>query len=214
MRKYFLALFAITFSVLSAQNTQSLQVNFGLLYPRSSSNGFTTHFEYNFQVNSDLTLYAYTGYSKWDKYNVIFETEITEKQRQPFHKIYLADDHVLIPFFIGGKYFINRGKVLSSFVSLETGYSYLKFNEYGYTVKKDPDTGEILEYYTNLSSRKRTVKNIFGVGFGFGFVFPLLNQVDFIAQYKVNSSFNSGEYGLLSARGTYSSLLMGINLKL
>lgn len=208
----FLILFLTT--NISAQNEHSIQFNGGILFPRSSSNGFSSSLIYSYSLNSTFGIYIYTGYNSWDRFNVTYVIELIPPQTKSIFNSYSSDNHILIPAYFGSRINLHTNKLFTSFLNFEIGYSYFGYNSYDNIEIIDSDTGEILDYRVNKESKKEKTDNLFGIGIGAGLSYPISNTFDVILSYRLNSNFNSGEFGLFSAKGTYYSLLTGLNIKL
>lgn len=202
-----------TFSIF-AQETNSIQINGGIIMPMSSSKGLTTSIQFNYTVNPILQLYAYTGYSYWDQYNITFHEDSSPNQQQQYFKTYNADSHILIPVYLGAKLNFNTNKLFTSFVNLEIGYSHLSYNSFDNFKSVNPETGEVLGYYPDLSTKKDVSEDLFGLGIGAGISHPITESLSLILSFKLNSYINSSYYGLFSTRGTYTMFLAGFNFNI
>ncbi|GBD90035.1 hypothetical protein BMS3Abin04_00751 [bacterium BMS3Abin04] len=201
-------------SISFAQNVHSIQFNGGIVFPRSSSKGLSAIIQYNYSLNQKVSFYIYTGYSSWDKFNVVYIEELSIVQKQQYFHSYSSDSHILIPLYFGTKINFHTNKVFTSFLDFEIGYSHFSFNSYDNIREVNPTTGEVLSYYVDGSSKKEVNKNLFGLGVGIGFSHPLTKSLNITLSYKINSNFNAGEYGLFSAEGTYSTLFLGFNFSI
>lgn len=197
-----------------AQKENSIQLNAGLLYPRSSSNGFSTFVQYNYDFNNNVGIYIYTGYSSFDKFKISYISEATLTQNEKIFSSYSADDHFMIPVYLGTSIRLNTNKLFTSFVDVELGYTYFSYNSYNNIIVRDNENGDVTSYEVDLSSRKEVTDNLFGIGLGFGLLRPLSEKLDIVLSYKLSSNFNSGEFGLFSARGTYSTIYLGLSIKM
>jgi opacity protein-like surface antigen len=201
-------------SVNLAQERSSFQINGGIVSPRSSSKGFAAGFEYNYAFNQRFTLYLSAGYIGWDKFNITFMGEQNRPEDKQIFSTYSSDAHELIPIYAGVKINLHKNKYFSSFLNFEAGYSYFSYNSYSNIRVVDNVTGQTLAYEADLNSRTKVKENLFGIGLGGGLSHPLTENINLILQYKLNSNFNSGEFGLFSAKGTYYTLSLGLNLGL
>lgn len=212
--KLFLFVIILFFSNIYGQGEESIEFNVGVLYPRSSSNGFATSLKYNLSLNKTFSLYLYTGYSYWDKFKVVYIAEITAVQKKQILPSYSSDNHILIPIYFGTNFNLHTNKLFTSFLEFELGYSYFSYNSYENYAVKNEITGEIISYKADIESKKEVNDNLFGIGIGGGLSHPLSQTLNIILGYRLNSNFNSGDFGLFSAKGTYSTLYLGLNLKL
>jgi len=214
-------LFIIAFSLnnIFAQDYHSIQLDGGIIFPSRSSKGGSTFIKYNYSLNQTFNFYIYTGYSFWDKFNVRAD-EIIPGQREPRkqrnHNLhsYSSDNHVLIPLYVGTKINLYNYNLFTAFLDFEIGYSYFNYNSYENIKIIDETTGELLSYDVDKSSKTEEKDNLIGTGIGAGITYPLTGTLDIILSYRINSNIKSGEFGLLSAEGTYSTLYTGLNLKL
>lgn len=200
-------------NIISAQ-TNSLQINGGIIIPHSSSNGFTGSLQYNYSLSDNIMLYLNSGFSSWDKHYVAFLEEYSEIQKKTYFETYSADEHLLIPVYIGGRMNLHTNKLFTAFGTFEIGYSYLSYNSYNITKVIDEDTGEILAYNTDPNSGEKITENLFGVGIGAGLMRELLNNINIVLSFKLNSHLNSNYYNFLSREGTYTAFNMGFNFNI
>ncbi len=201
-------------NIILAQSTNSIQINGGLLIPMSASKGLNTSIQYNYSLNSNVQFYVYSGYSKWDKFNISFAELWSPLQQQTHFRTYIADNHILIPLYIGSRINIHTNKLLTIFTTIEAGYSYLSYNAYGFKKEIEPGTGVVLAYSTDLSTKKKTNENLFGVGAGIGVSHPITNNMNVILSFKLNSQINSSYYSFFSNQGTYAAFNLGFNLNI
>ncbi|VAX29037.1 hypothetical protein MNBD_IGNAVI01-3040 [hydrothermal vent metagenome] len=204
----------ILFNVISAQESNSIQINGGLIFPKSSSKGLTGLVQFNYPLNEQIYLYAYSGYSSWDKYYVVFREDYSEIQKKQLFKTYSADDHTLIPVYIGSTINLNTNDFFTFYVTVEAGYAYLHYNSYDNWKSVDPETGEVLGYFVDGASRKEITENLFGIGVGAGISHPMGDNLNLIFSFKLNSYLNSSYYGFLSTQGTYTMFLAGISFNI
>ncbi len=197
-----------------AQETNSIQINGGIIMPMSSSKGLTASFQFNYNINPTLQFYIYTGYSAWDQYKITFHEDYSTVQKQQYFTTYSADDHILIPVYFGGKLNFNTNKLFTAFVNLEIGYSHLSYNSFGNFKTTDPETGEVLGYYPDFTSQKEVSENLLGLGIGAGISHPITESLNLVLSFKLNSYINSNYYGLFSTRGTYTMFLAGFNFNI
>ena len=197
-----------------AQYNNSIQFNSGIIFPRNSSNGFSTFVQYNYSLNSKINLYFSAGYSKWDRNNITYREELTGVQRQEYFRTYNEDNHSLIPLNFGAKINFHSNKFFTSFVNFEIGYAHLSFDIYDNIRVVSPITGEVTSYIIDGSTKKEINENLFNVGVGTGLSHPLTQSLDLILAFKINSNFNGEEFGFLRANRTYSTWYVGVNVKI
>jgi opacity protein-like surface antigen len=215
MKKSFFSLIIfisiILCSTLSAQDSYSIQINGGLISPWSSSDGFLGTAQFNYPVSSKISLYIYSGYSTWDKYIVYYQESLPLVHKQIIFRIYSADDHTLIPIYIGSKINFHTNSLFTAFLNFELGYSFISYNSYDIQKSVNAVTGAVLSYYTDQSSKKRINESVFGLGIGGGLSHPISERLNLILSYKFNSYANSDYPGLFSTKGMYSAFLVGLN---
>lgn len=218
MHKYFfISLFLLILTEFSyPQDIHSLQINAGLIKPMSSSNGLSGMLQYNYSVSKILDLYAYTGYSSWDRYKLKIMIDRTEYSHPEsnFTTAYPYDEHILIPVYIGGQVNFHTNELFNSFVNIELGYNYLSYNSYDLIPIKNPETGDIEKYQADITSKQTVKENLIGVGIGAGISHPISTQLSLVFTFKLNSYMNSNYYGFLSTRGTYTMFLGGFSYKI
>jgi hypothetical protein len=206
-----IAFFLFVVSInLFAQGSNSLQLNGGMIMPMSSSNGFSGTLQFNYQLSENTFLYAYSGYSSWDKFYIVYREEYSEIQKNTFFETYGSDDHSQIPLYIGSRFDLHTNELFTSFLTVEAGYSRIKYNSYHHAKNIDPETGVVLNYYPVESSKTVITENLIGVGIGAGIYRKLTGNISVIISFKLNSYINSDYYDFLSANGTYTALLAGI----
>ena len=199
-----------------AQDSFSLQLNGGIIYPLDSERGFSSTLQLNYRVSSSLSFYIYSGYAGWYRNKVTFRDydywvdHSIPYQGKSFDS-YSDDNHTLIPVYIGSTLNFNTGKLLTPFLSLEVGYSYLSYYSYEQTRIVSSETGWAVNYIPDLSTKKFNSENLFGVGIGGGLILPVAESINLILAFKLNSYVNSHYYGLFSTRGTYTALTAGFN---
>ena len=216
-KSFFAVLFfvLIIFSnIILAQGNHPLQINGGLIIPMSASKGITASFQYNYSFNSNIQFYIYSGYSNWDKYNASFLEEASAIQKRTHFSTYIADEHILIPLYIGSRINIHTNKLFTFFSTIEVGYSYLSYNTYSVIKQIDLSTGLVLDYITNRSNKKKINENLFGIGAGVGLSHPLSKNLNIIISFKLNSQINSSYYSFFSNQGTYTAFNLGFNFNI
>ncbi len=201
-------------NIASAQSNNSIQINGGLLIPINASKGLSTSVQYNYSINSNIQLYVYTGYSYWDKFNANFLVESSLLQKQTHFSTYIADNHILIPLYIGSRINIRTNKLFTFFATFEAGYSYLSYNSYQFIKEIDPGTGVVLAYNTDLNSKKKMNENLFGVGAGVGLSHPITKNMNILISFKLNSQINSSYYSFFSNQGTSTAFCLGFNFNI
>jgi hypothetical protein len=137
-----------------AQDSYSIQLNGGIVIPMSSSNGLISSVQVNYSLNPNIQFYIYSGYSAWDRYNVVYHEEYSAVQKKQLFNSYSADNHILIPVYIGSRINFHTNKIFTSYLNIEMGYSHLSYNNYKNLREVDSGTGEILSYYVDQSSKK------------------------------------------------------------
>ena len=198
------------------QSPNSVQINGGIISPMSSSKGLTGTIQYNYLLNPIIKFYAYTGYSAWDKHKIKFpDNRMFYSGYGPkYFDSYSADDHILIPFYLGTKINFSTTKFFTSYVNFEIGYSYLSYNSYEQQKVMEPVTEEVIGYHPDESTKKENQESLFGVGIGAGLSYPISESLDLLLSFKLNSYVNENYYGLFSARGTYTTFTAGFNFNL
>jgi len=208
------AVFLLFFPNIISAQTNSFQINGGIIIPHSSSNGFTGSLQYNFSLSDDIMLYLNSGFSSWDKHYVAFLEEYSEIQKKTYFETYSADEHLLIPVYLGGRINLHANELFTAFGTIEIGYSYLSYNSYKITRVIDEDTGEILSYDTDENSGEKITENLFGVGIGVGLTHELTENLNILLSFKLNSHANSEYYNFLSREATYTSFNLGFNFNI
>lgn len=171
--------------------------------------------QYNLSLSKNVDIYTYTGYCTWDMYKIRFMAEGPYDMSGPkYFSSYSSDEHILIPFYLGGRINFYTNDLFHSFLNLEIGYSYLNYNSYDQIEKKNPETGKIEGYYPDLTSQKENSENLFGLGIGAGISHPVSENLNLVFSFKLNTYLNSKYYGLFSTRGTYTMFLGGFDYKL
>lgn len=204
----------ILFSTSSlAQESPSFRINGGMIYPKGSSTGLTGLIQFNYPLSEKISLYVFTGSSIWDKQKSIYRKDFATNDNEMILHSYSADDHSLIPLYVGSSFNMHTNSFFTAFLNIELGYSYLSFNSYDYTIFKDPESGEVLEFYANQSTRKKVTQNLFGLGLGAGLSHPMSENVDLTLSFKFNNVLNANDL-LFSYEGTYTLLLTGFNFKI
>ena len=184
MKKSLFASFVIISIIISssiyAQDSNSIQFNGGIVMPMSSSKGFNTSIQFNYNYSQNVQFYIYSGYSSWDKYNVNFTEDWSTIQKQTLFKSYTADNHILIPVYIGSRINFHTNKFFTSFATFEIGYSHLSYNSYGIKKEIGIETGEVIAYIPDQNSKKEVNENLFGVGAGVGLSHPITENINII----------------------------------
>lgn len=217
--------FFVLFSCLSFQliysQPLSIQLNGGLLSPRSASNGFSGSVQFNLPLNTSTSLYLSTGYSSWDKYNMVFRFEgSSQEYSKSEYPTFLEDEHLMIPVFIGIKKDVHTTELFTTFLNFEVGYSHLKFNRYykWNEIRKwneyDNDWGAITDYVPDEASKREIKLNLYGFGFGAGLVHSINSNLNILLSFKINTNLSSDFEGIFSTKGTYTSLLAGLNFSI
>ncbi len=209
---YILIVFiSFSFTHIFAQNASSIEVQGGIVAPMNSSKGLSGSLQYNYSFNNNISFYASGGYSSWDKHNIVFHEDLSDVQKKNYFKTYSSDDHRMIPVYIGSRINFHTTKFFSTFVNFEIGYTHLSYNSYKHWKAVDPNTGAVLGYYPDLTSKNEHQENLFGLGIGAGLSHPMSEKINLILAFKLNTYTNSGYYGIFSARGTYTTFQAGFN---
>ncbi len=197
-----------------AQDSNSFQVNGGIIIPMSSSKGLTTSIQYNYSLNDEFQFYIYSGFSFWDKFNVSFIEDYSTVQKQTHFSTFSADDHILIPIFIGSKINFHTDKFFTTFASIEIGFSHLSYNSYKVERILSSESGAVIDYKPDLSSTQKIDENLFGVGAGLGLSHKITDYMNLIFSFKLNSNFTSSFYKFLNSQGTYTTFVLGVNFEI
>ncbi|HEX2866901.1 MAG TPA: hypothetical protein VHO03_07650 [Ignavibacteriales bacterium] len=213
MSKLFFSFFALAAisGILMAQNSQSIQFNAGAVFPMNSSKGFSTTLQYNYSLSQSVQLYAWSGISWWGENHVIHEMDWSEIQTNQFITSYDADEHVLIPLYLGSRFNVHSDKLFTTFLNLELGYSHLSYNAYDNVKVVDENTGRVVEFYADPKTKRKVNENLFGIGAGLGLSREIAQGVELMLFYKLNSFINSNYGGFFTSRGTYNTVSLGIN---
>lgn len=201
-------------NVIYAQDSNSIQFNGGIVMPMSSSKGFNTSIQYNYHFSNNIQFYIYSGYSSWDKYNIIILEDWSTVQKQTLFNSYSADNHILIPVYIGSRINFHTNKLFTSYVTFEIGYSHLSYNYYGIKKEINPITGEVLAYNVDLNTKKEMNENLLGIGAGVGLSHQIMENINIVLSFKLNSHLNSKYYSFLSSQGTYTAFNLGFNINI
>jgi hypothetical protein len=201
-------------SNLFAQISNSLELSGGIVMPKSASKGVNTTIKFDYPLNENIQLYIYTGYSSWDKDKVIFTEEWSTVQEQTLFTTYTEDNHTLIPLYLGSRINLNTNGLFNPFVTLEAGYAYLSYNHYENDKIVDNNTGEVLDYYADKSTKKNLNENLIGLGAGIGISHQLTEKFGLLLSYKLNTHINSEYYDIFSGKSIYSTLNLGLDIKI
>ena len=189
----------------------SVQGSGGVIIPMSSSKGLSANAQFNYLYSNNIVFYIGSGYSAWDKYNATFKEELSVVQTREYFTTWLADDHVLIPVNAGCRVNLHTNKIFTSFISVETGYSYLKYYSYQTRKEINPNTGEVTGYFPDSRTKKQESENLFSIGIGAGISHPVTKKVNLILAFKINSCINSHYHGFFSSRGTHTMFQLGVD---
>ncbi|MBZ0177952.1 MAG: hypothetical protein K8F36_01585 [Melioribacteraceae bacterium] len=209
-----LILIILSSSVILAQGSKSIQLNGGIISPKSSTDGFSTAVQFNFNQNATISFYASVGYSSWNKFYVNFIEEWSPIQKETHFKTHISDEHIMIPLYFGSKVNFHTNKYFTSFINIELGYSYLKYNSYDYWRSINPETGEVLGYYPDSSTKEEIKDNIIGLGVGLGISHPMSSNMNLILSVKLNSNIYSKYSDMFNSRETYMSFLAGFSFNI
>ena len=164
--------------IISAQETISIQINGGFIYPENSTNGLTALVQFNYPLNEQFHLYVYSGYSSWDKNKVIFKEGPPIYDAQENFFTYSADDHTMIPVYFGSFINLHTNKIFTAYINLEAGYSYLSYNSYENWKSVNPYTGRVIGYYVDRGTKEEITENLYGVGIGAGISHPMRENLN------------------------------------
>ena len=190
-----------------AQGNKSIQVNGGLMSATDSDKGVLGTAQFNYVINSSLTLYTYSGILYWNNNNVnYFGGGVISKNLK---YTYSEDSHKLIPVYIGAKYFFNNSSVFRPYVNIEIGFSYLIFNSYSFNQINNADGTFTLEPIN------KTEKNdtFFGAGVGIGASHNIGDNLELLLEFRFNTLKNS-DYEWLSSGRTLRSFQFGFAYKI
>jgi hypothetical protein len=146
--------------IILAQDSLSVQLSGELISPGSSSKGLTGVVQLNYLINSKISLYFYSGYATWDKFRVYFQENYSTIQKQTISDSYSSDNHIFIPVYAGGKFSIYNFKVFSLYLNVEFGYSYLSYNNYDNKKRVYPETGAVVGYCVDSSTKQKIHENL------------------------------------------------------
>lgn len=199
---------------LFAQSTHSVQFNGGIIMPMSSTRGLQGTLQYNYKLNPKVQFYITTGYAAWNYFNIYYHADLqSSRQRQQVFKSHSANDHELIPLYLGTRINLQTNNWLTSFVNFEFGYSHFSYYRNKNFLDKDPDTGVVYGFFAG-GNIAREVENLFGAAIGVGISHPLTKSSYLIFTYKVNSFVNVKGNSILSTRSTNSSFSAGFDFNI
>lgn len=200
----------------NSQNRISVEFAGGIIAPLRSSNGLSTAVQFNYRINSSFSFYIYSGIAGWDKYKIKFyDDRIFYSGYGPkYFDSYSSNNHILIPVYLGSKINFHTNKFFTSYLNVEVGYAYLSYNSYEQMKVINSETGEIVDYRPDESTKKINKENLFGIGIGAGISHPVSKSVDLLLAFKLNSFVNEHYYGLFSTQGTYTTFTAGCNFNL
>ncbi len=182
MKKYLFAIILfVLLNNLHGQIINSIQLNGGIVFPSSGSDGSHVGFELIRNFNDNLCVYFSVSSIRWDRNSVHTDGIIGE-----IHS-YSEDKHKLYPVNIGSKFSISAFRTIKAFLDLSVNYNYLKYNSYNNIIIKDPDTKEIEHFYPDLSSRKSEEENLLGFGVGLGLSNAITKKISILIECKRNS---------------------------
>ncbi|MCX6149578.1 MAG: hypothetical protein NTX22_03530 [Ignavibacteriales bacterium] len=196
---FFLSLFVSHY----AQNKFAIEANAGFLSPFDSQKGLLGSVKVLYKTSDDFNLYVYSGYGFWDKNHVRYYDE--------GNKLHFESDeneHQLIPFYAGSRYYFNRNKYLDAFIESEIGMNILKFNSFDFTTQIDPENGKAILVKDN-NSKKANNEFLVGLGFGIGFNHQLNSAANLTLAIKLNTMGNNSYRSLFSSTTTHFSFLAG-----
>lgn len=215
MPRSFALKFTIIFflsGILFAQEKYSIQFTGGIISPVSSSRGIIGLVQFTYPVSEKIDLYLNSGYSKWDQFKVNFHEDLSQNQSKDRFQTYIADNHSMIPISIGVKFLRHSNEFFKTYLSFEMGYSYLKYNSYSAVLKEiDSETGEVLNYFPDQSTKKLSSENLWGLGLAVTFLRPLTENFNLLLNVKLNTNTGSKINGFLSSKGTFASFSAGVD---
>ncbi|NWF90096.1 MAG: hypothetical protein HXY50_11635 [Ignavibacteriaceae bacterium] len=209
----FVLIILISTDFIHAQEQFSIQLGGGIIKPMSSTSGLSTSVQLNYSMNPNFQFYLNTSYAAWERFYAYYHSYRSSLQNPKIFKVTAADDHVLIPIFIGTKWNFHSNKIFTSFLNFELGYSYLNYTGYSHNKGYDPNTDELVGFFANYPGKEEE-EHLLGIGLGAGILRPLSENFKLVLAYKLNSYLNSNYYGLFSVRGTYSSFFAGFEFSL
>ena len=205
---------AIFSTVMFAQDSNSFEINGGIILPASSSNGINASIQYNYQFNNHILFYIYTGYSSWDKFNVYFAEQWSTLQTHTIFSSFKSDSHILIPVYAGSRINVHTNKFFTAFLTFEIGYAHLSYNDYQINKEIDPVSKVVLSYQTDRNTKREVTENLIGIGAGIGISRQLIDHINLVLSYKLNNHINSKYYDFLSSKATYSAFNLGLNFSI
>lgn len=217
MKTTFVVFFAlislVLFSTVHGQGRHSIQLNGGIIAPMSSSRGLITTLQYNYHLNERFQIYIYTGYAAWDQFRITYHADLGPGQGQQLFTSSSAEDHNLIPLYIGSRVNFHTNSWLTSFVNFEAGYSHLNYIKYRNQINTEPETGKIVGFF-HFGPGVKMSEDLFGLAIGAGISHPLNKNLNLIFSYKLNSFLNIKDNPFLSTRSTYSSFSAAFSLNI
>jgi opacity protein-like surface antigen len=196
----FIVIFSIFISAnIFAQVKNTIQVNGGLISATDSDKGILGTIQFNYEINSSFSLYAYSGILYWNNNNVGYYKGDAYKINGAFSNLghtYSEDSHKLIPVYLGAKYFFNNSSVFRPFVNIEIGFSYLTYSSYDLIQINNPDGTVTLEP-SNKTEKKDT---FFGAGVGIGASHNIGDNLELLLEFRFNTLKNSNYDWLSSGR--------------
>lgn len=163
--------------------------------------------QFNYVINSSLTLYAYSGIIYWNNNNVGYFAE--QSTFNNLRYTYTEDSHKLIPLYAGVKYFFNNSSAFRPFVNIELGFSYLAFNSYDLNQINNAD-GTVTFEPTNRTEKHDT---FFGAGVGIGTSHDIGDNLELLLEFRFITLKNSN-YNWLSSGRTMRSFQFGFAYKI
>ncbi len=218
MYKSFILLLSLAFIFPSAdsfcQRPNSFQINGGIIFPVGASDGASFSFQYGYSVSNKVELYVMAGYSSWDRNRVVFQEEWSVIQKQQYFDSYSADNHKLIPVFLGCKLDLYKNRLFSMYGLAELGYAHVSYDAYNNIKSVDPSTGAVLAYNPDPASRTNETEDLLGAGVGVGVFRPITDNLFVNLAFKFDILGNSHYNAVLSTGKTYTSLLLGLEYNL
>ena len=209
--KAFLKLFMIFIILYStkifSQRGNTIQISSGVMSARNSDKGILGTIQFNYNINDSFSLYTYSGIFYWNTNKVNYYAG--QETANNLRNTYSEDNHKMIPFYIGSRYFFNNSSVFKPFVNIEIGFSYLIFNSYAFNQINNPDGTFTLEP-GNKTEKKDT---FFGAGVGIGASHDIGDNLELLLEFRFNTLKNAN-YEWLSSGRTLRTFQFGFAYKL
>jgi hypothetical protein len=205
-KSFVLVICIILFSfVNNAQSRFSIEVGGGIISPINSQNGLIGLVKFLYNYSDDFNLFTNVGYGFWDKNHIGFnyETYSTQKEND-------EDEHLLIPIYVGGRYYFNRNKIINGFLETELGINILQYNKYEIIIFKIPEKNVTI-ITQDYNSKKVNSKISLGLGIGLGLVHLLSDGVSLNLGIKLSVLNNYNNYSPIKGLLVFKTLYAGFN---